>query len=77
MSKSKDGASTFKDFTTSVGIDKNSKRKGALIENPFEPWTTAKSKLAEEEYNKRRKTNACVNCGEVGHKFSECTKPKP
>jgi hypothetical protein len=70
MSKSKNGASTSKSFTTkSVGIDKKSKRKVAFTNKPFESYNKAKSKLNEEEYNKRRRTNACINCGEVGHKF--------
>jgi hypothetical protein len=76
-SKSKDGASGSKGFTKSAGIDKGSKRKVSFTEKPYEAWNKAKSKLTEEEYNKRRRTNACINCGEVGHKFSDCPKPKP
>ncbi len=54
------------------------KRKVALEKDkPFESWNKAKDKLTEEEYNKRRRTKACINCGEVGHKFSDCSKPKP
>ena len=37
----------------------------------------AKDKLTADEYNKRRRTSACINFGEVGHKFSDCSKPKP
>ena len=37
----------------------------------------AKTKLIEDEFNRRRRTNACNNCGEVGHEFSNCPKPKP
>jgi len=73
LSKSKDGAANSKGFTKSVG----SKRKVSFTEKPFESLNKAKSKLTEEEYNKRRKTIACINCGEVGRKFSECPKPKP
>ena len=43
----------------------------------IESWNKAKSKFTEEEYNKRRRNNACFNGGEVGHKFFECPKPKP
>ena len=35
-------------------------------------WNKAKAKLTEDEFNKRRRTNACINCGEVGHKFLRC-----
>jgi hypothetical protein len=66
-----------KGFTKSAGIDKGSRRKVFFTEKPFESWNTAKSKLTEEEYNKRRRTMALINCGEVGHKFSECPKPNP
>ncbi len=76
-SKSKDGASGSKGFTKSAGNDKGSKRKVSFTEKPYESWNKAKSKLTEEEYNKRRRTNSCINCGEVGHKFSDCPKPKP
>ena len=55
----------------------NSERKIAFTDKPFESRNKAKSKFTEEEYNKRRRTNAFINCGEVGHKFSECPKPKP
>jgi hypothetical protein len=51
--------------------------KVAFIDKPFESWNKAKSKLTEEEYNKCRRTNACINCGEGGHKFSDFPKPKP
>ena len=78
-SKSRDGSSNSKGFAKSSGHDKGSsgKRKVSFTEKPFESWNKAKSKLTEEEYNKRRRTNACINCGDVGHKFSDCPKPKP
>ena len=54
------------------------KRKVAFEkEKSFDYWNKGKGKLTEDEYNKRRRTNACINCGEVGHKFSDCPKPKP
>jgi hypothetical protein len=34
-------------------------------------------RLIIDELNKRCRTNACMDCGEVGHKLSECPKPKP
>ena len=33
--------------------------------------------LTENEFNKRRRTNACIHCGEVGQKYSNCLKPEP
>jgi hypothetical protein len=77
LSKPKDGASTSKSFTKSIGIDTISKRKVAFTNKPFESWNKAKSKLTGEEYNKHRITNSCINCGNAGHKFSGFTKPKP
>ncbi len=54
------------------------KRKVAFEKDKsFESWNKAKGKLTDDEYNKRRRTNVCINFGEVGHKFSDCPKPKP
>ncbi len=54
------------------------KRKVAFEKDKsFDSWSKAKGKLTDDEYNKRRRTYACINCGEVGHKFSDCPKPKP
>ena len=85
-SKSKDGSSTSKGFTKLVDIDKISKRKVSFTDKPFESWNKAKSKLTKDEYTKRlitkdeynklRISNACIICGEVEHKLSECNKPK-
>jgi len=43
----------------------------------YDSWNKTKDKLTADEYNKRRRLNACINCGEVGHIFFECPKPKP
>ncbi len=54
------------------------KRKVAFEKDKFfDSRNKAKGKLTDDEYNKRRITNACINCGEEGHKFSDCPKPKP
>ena len=37
----------------------------------------AKKRLTTDEINRRHNTGACVNCGEVGHLFKDCPKPKP
>ncbi len=54
------------------------KRKVAFEKDKaFESLNKDKGKLTDDEYNKRHRTNACINCVEVGHKFSDCPKPKP
>ena len=58
-------------------VDRNFKRKVSTNDKGFESWNKAKSKLIDEEFNKRRRTFACINCGEIGHKLGECPKPKP
>ncbi len=68
-SKSKDGSSSSKGFTKLAGSDIYSKRKAFFTEKLFESWNKAKSRLIEKGYNKRRRSNACINCGEVGHLF--------
>jgi len=72
----KGSAST--EWSKGKSADPKGKRKFAFEKDKsFEFWNKAKGKLTDDEYNKRRRTNACINCGEVGHKFSDCPKPKP
>jgi hypothetical protein len=72
----KGSAST--EWSKGKSADPKGKRKVAFEKDKsFESWNKAKGKLTDDEYNKRRRTNACINCGEVGHKFSDCPKPKP
>jgi len=66
----------LKALLSPLKLTKNSKRLVAFIDKPFESWNKAKSKLSEVDYNKRRRTDACINCGEVRHKSSECTMLK-
>jgi hypothetical protein len=40
-------------------------------------WLKAKAKLSSAEFQQRLKTGSCINCGEQGHIFDACTKPKP
>ena len=40
-------------------------------------WIKAKHKLSPAEFQQRIKTGSCINCGEQGHIFEACTKPKP
>ena len=42
----------------------------------YDSWNNTKAKLTKDEFNKRRRANARINCGEDGHKFSNCPKPK-
>ena len=40
-------------------------------------WIKAKQKSSPAEFQQRIKTGSCINCGEQGHIFEACTKPKP
>ncbi len=40
-------------------------------------WIKAKQKLSPAEFQQRIQTGSCINCGEQGHIFEACTKPKP
>jgi hypothetical protein len=50
---------------------------GAFGSKTYDSWNKAKDKLTTGKYNKCRRANACIDCGEVGHKFSDCHKQKP
>jgi hypothetical protein len=65
------------EWSKGKSADANKRKVVFEKDKSFESWNKAKGKLTDVEYNKRRRTNACINCGEVGHKFSECPKPKP
>jgi hypothetical protein len=43
----------------------------------MDSWIKAKQKLTQAEFQQRIKTGSCINCGEQGHIFEACTKPKP
>jgi hypothetical protein len=71
----KDAKADFKGQSKSA---KQVKRERDIADpKGYDSWNKAKAKLTEAEFSKRRRTNACINCGEVGHKFSACPKPKP
>ena len=40
-------------------------------------WIKATQKLSPVQFQQRIKTGSCINCGEQGHIFEACTKPKP
>ncbi len=40
-------------------------------------WVKAKQYFSPAEFQQRLKTGSCINCGEQGHIFEACTKPKP
>ncbi len=46
-------------------------------QNKKDYWIKAKQKLSPAEFQQRIKTGSCINCGEQGHIFESCTKPKP
>ena len=73
--KNGNGGSTFSSDGKS-----NGKRKvtfSIFSTKETDSWNKARAKLTNEEYYKRRKTKFCINCGEQGHLFADCTKPKP
>jgi hypothetical protein len=74
----KDAKTGFKGSAKSPTSGKQVKRERSTSDlKDYDSWNRAKAKLTADEYNKRRRINACINCGEVGHKFSACPKPKP
>jgi hypothetical protein len=74
----KDVKADFKSPLNLYNSDKKMKHeKAASGSKSYDSWNKARSKLTDDEFNKRRRTNACINCGEVGHKFSNCPKPNP
>jgi hypothetical protein len=46
-------------------------------EKKNDSWIKAKQKLSQAEFQQRIQTGPCINCGEQGHIFEACTKPKP
>ena len=74
----KDAKADFKSPLKSYNSDKKVKHeKTTSCSKSYDSWNNAKAKLVEDEINKRRRNNACISCGEVGHKFSNCPKSKP
>ena len=74
----KDAKADFKSPLKSYNSDKKVKHeKTTSGSKSYDSWNKAKTKLTEDEFNKSRRANACISCGEVGHKFSNCPKPKP
>jgi hypothetical protein len=74
----KDAMPNFKSPLNSCNSDKKVKREKATSGSKSNnSWNKAKAKLTKDEFNKRRRTNACINCGEFTHKFSKCPKLKP
>ena len=73
----KDAKAYFKGSSKSITFDKHSKRERSANSKNYESWNKAKKRLSTDEINRRRDTSACRNCGEVGHVFNDCPKPKP
>ncbi len=53
------------------------KREKGGSKTNYNSWNKAKEQLTVNEYNRRRSNNACIKCGELGHKFNDYPKPKP
>ena len=74
----KDAKADFKSPLKSFNSYKKVKYEKTITSSKsYDSWSKAKAKLTENEFNKCRRTNVCINCGEVGHTFSTCPKPKP
>ena len=69
----KDVKANFKSPSKSYNSNKQIKyeKSGSESKN-YDSCNNVKARLVDDEFNKRRRTNACINCGEVGHKFSNC-----
>jgi hypothetical protein len=74
---SKSAKANFKEFSRTVTFNKHTKRERSDNNKNYESWNKAKKRLTTDEINRRRNTGACMNCGEVGHVFKDCLKPKP
>ena len=72
----KDTKAYFKGASKSTTFVKRLKRESSNSRN-YDSWNKDKRRLTTDEINKRRNTGACMNCGEVGHMFDDCSKPKP
>ncbi len=73
----KSAKADFKESSKSTTCNKHSKRKRSDNNKNYDSWNKAKKRLTPDENNRRRSTGACMNCGEVGHVFKGCPKPKP
>ena len=74
----KDAKADLKIPSKSYIYEQNVKRERATSgSKSYDSWNKAKVKFNVDEFNKPRRTNACMNCGEVGQKFFDCSKPKP
>ena len=73
----KDAKEDFQGSSKSTTFDKHSKREYSANNKNYDSWNKAKKQLSTDEINRRRNTGACINCGEVGHVFNVCSKPKP
>ncbi len=65
----KDVKANFKGSSKPSISGKHYVNRERIISNSkgYDSWNKAKAKLTADEYNKRRRTNACINCGEIGH----------
>ena len=72
----KNAKADFKGSSKSATFDKHFKRERSDIKKNYDFWNKAKRRLTTDEINRRRNTCACMNCGEVGHIFKDCPKPK-
>ena len=73
----KNAKANFKESSRSVNFNKHTKRERSDNSKNYESCKDTKKRLTTDEINRRRNTCAFMNCGEVGHVFKDCPKPKP
>ncbi len=74
--QSKDVKAYLKGHVKSTSFDKNMKRERSGSERNYESSNMAKKRTSADEFNKRRRNNSCISCGEVGHRFNDCPNTK-
>ena len=74
--QSKEVKADFKSNVKPYSSINNVKReRGTSGNKNYDSWKKAKNILTAKEFNKLRKTNACINSCEVGRKLSDCLRP--
>jgi hypothetical protein len=66
-----------KGLVKSMYFDKNVKRERRGSDTNYDSWNRTKKRLFADESNRRRKKNACINCGKVGHMFNDYSDTQP
>ncbi len=68
----KNAKADFKESAKSITFNKQSKRERNGNGKNYDSWNKTKKRLTIDEFNHRRNTCACMNCGEVA--MAMCSK---